>query len=61
VPDEADNDDVDYGYDQQQHRVCEGVAIQLVNDKEREDNEGDRIIPKPLSQEAHDEPELMTP
>lgn len=58
VPRQADHDDV-HGRDQEQpYRMREVEAVQLVEDKEPEDGDGDRVVHQLGSQQANDQPEL---
>ena len=58
VPREPDHDDIEEREQDEPDGVRELVAVELVNDEEREYDESDRVIPEALPQEAGDEPEL---
>lgn len=58
VPREPDHDDIEEREQDEPDGVRELVAVELVNDEEREYDESDWVIPEALPQEADDEPEL---
>jgi len=50
MPSQRDDDDIDCSDQHKPHRMCEGKAVQLINDEEAKDNDGRGVVPELLSQ-----------
>lgn len=55
MPDQSDDDDIENRQHYKGGRMRIAVAVDLVDDEKRHDDQGSRISPQPVAQQADDE------
>src|SRR5690242_874095 len=58
VPGQGDDDEIDGGEQQQRYRMRKHVAVHLIDDEKREQNQRHRVIPETLAHQPDYDPQF---